>query len=129
MMDADGSPGLLQIGQIALTARDVPRAIAFYRDVLGLKFLFQAGQLGFLECGAIRLMLSAPEQPAFAHPSSILYFKVSDIRSSHRALEQRGVRFTSDPHAVAKLPYHELWMAFFQDSEDNILAIMSEVRG
>jgi methylmalonyl-CoA/ethylmalonyl-CoA epimerase len=129
MMDADGSPGLLQIGQIALTARDVPRAIAFYRDVLGLKFLFQAGQLGFLECGGVRLMLSAPEQPAFAHPSSILYFKVNDIRSSHRALEQRGIRFTSDPHAVAKLPDHELWMAFFQDSEDNILAIMSEVRG
>jgi methylmalonyl-CoA/ethylmalonyl-CoA epimerase len=79
-------------------------AIAFYRDLLGLRFLFQAGQLGFLECGGVRLMLSAPEQPAFAHPSSILYFKVNDIRSSHRALEQRGVRFTSDPHAVAKLP-------------------------
>jgi methylmalonyl-CoA/ethylmalonyl-CoA epimerase len=72
--------------------------------------------MGFLECGGVRLMLSAPEQPAFAHPSSILYFKVNDIRASHRA-PSSGVRFTSDPHAVAKLPDHELWMAFFQDAK------------
>ena len=77
------SPGLSQIGQIAVNAHDIERAIAFYRDTLGMKFLFQAGTLGFFDCGGVRLMLSPPESAEYDHPGSILYYKVTDIQASH----------------------------------------------
>jgi methylmalonyl-CoA/ethylmalonyl-CoA epimerase len=121
-------PGLRQIGQIAINAKDTERATAFYRDVLGLKLLFQAGpNLSFFDCGGVRLMVTVPE-PEFDHPSAILYYKVDDIRVSYEALKARGAEFRDGPHLVAKMPDHELWMAFLKDSEGNTLALMSEVR-
>ncbi len=120
--------GLSQISQIAVNARDIDRAAAFYRDVLGMKLLFRAGQLAFFDAGGIRLMLTLPEKPEFDHPSSILYFKVADIKAAHGALAGRGVPFEDEPHLVARMPDHELWMTFFRDSENNLLALMSEAR-
>lgn len=117
------------IGQIALPARDIERATAFYRDSLGLPLLFRAGHLSFFDCGGVRLMLAPPETPEAAQVGSVLYFRVDDIQSSCRTLSDRGVRFMRQPHLVARMPDHELWMAFFRDSEANILAVMSEVRG
>lgn len=118
-----------QIAQISMTARDVPRAVSFYRDTLGLPLLFEAPpQMAFFDCGGIRLMVSAPTEPELDHPGSILYFKVEDIRSVHATYQERGVTFRSEPHLVARMPDHELWMAFFHDSEGNTLALMSEVR-
>ncbi len=118
----------MQIAQISVTVHDVDRAVAFYRDTLGLKLLFQAPpNMAFFDSAGIRLMLSIPE-PEFDHPSSVLYFKVADIRARHAELSARGVTFRDGPHLVAKMPDHDLWMAFFQDSEGNILALMSEVR-
>lgn len=118
-----------QIAQISMTARDVSRAVAFYRDTLGLKLLFEAPpQMAFFDCGGIRLMLGVPTEPEFDHPGSILYFRVDDIRSVHATYQERGVTFRSEPHLVARMPDHELWMAFFHDSEGNTLALMSEVR-
>lgn len=118
-----------QIAQISMTARDVSRAVAFYRDTLGLKLLFEAPpQMAFFDCGGIRLMLGVPAEPEFDHPGSILYFRVDDIRSVHATYQERGVTFRSEPHLVARMPDHELWMAFFHDSEGNTLALMSEVR-
>jgi methylmalonyl-CoA/ethylmalonyl-CoA epimerase len=120
--------GLSQIGQIAINVHDTARAVAFYRDQLGMKLLFTAGQLAFFDCGDIRLMLTQPEKPEFDHPASILYFKVPDIQQAHAALSERSVKFEDAPHLIARMPDHELWMAFFRDSENNLLALMSEVR-
>lgn len=120
--------GLSQIGQIAINVHDTARAVAFFRDQLGMKLLFSAGQLAFFDAGGIRLMLDKAEKPEFDHPSSILYFKVPDIKQAHATLSQRGVKFEDAPHMIARMPDHELWMTFFRDSENNLLALMSEVR-
>lgn len=119
---------LNNLGQIAVIVHDLERATAFYREVLGMPFLFQAPNLAFFNCNGVRVMLGPPESPEFDHPSSILYFKVDDIHLAHTTLVGRGVRFRDQPHLVAKLPDHELWMTFFEDLDHNILALMSEVR-
>ncbi|MEK6259690.1 MAG: VOC family protein [Planctomycetota bacterium] len=116
------------IGQIAINVRDVPKAVAFYRDVLGMTFLFELPTMGFFECGGIRLMLSKAESPEFDHPASIIYYKVDDIQQTFEALSQQGVEFVSPPCLVAPMPDHDLWMAFFRDPDQNALALMSEVR-
>ncbi|HEX3130684.1 MAG TPA: VOC family protein [Thermoanaerobaculia bacterium] len=119
----------MQIGQIAINAKDVARATAFYRDVLGLKLLFQAGpKLSFFDCGGVRLMVTTAEEAEFDHPASILYYKVDDIRASYEAIKGRGAEFRDEPHLVAKMPDHELWITSFWDTEGNTLALMSEVR-
>jgi methylmalonyl-CoA/ethylmalonyl-CoA epimerase len=118
--------GLSTIGQIAITVTDVDRAIAFYRDVLGLKFLFQFPNLGFFACDGVRLMISGAEKPGESNGSAI-YFKVPDIRQAFESLSQRGAPFEREPHLVARMPDHELWMAFFRDPDRNLLALMSEV--
>ncbi len=125
-MAADTTVGLSQIGQIGIPARDLDRAVAFYRDALGMRHLFSVPNLAFFDCGGIRLMLSRPERPELDHPSSIIYFKVDDIAAAYRALAERGVRFEDTPHVIAKMETYDLWMAFFRDSEENYLAIMSE---
>ncbi|OLD64757.1 MAG: glyoxalase [Acidobacteria bacterium 13_1_40CM_2_68_5] len=127
-MTTESRFGLDRIGQIAVNVKDLDRATAFYRDALGMRPLFQAPRLAFFDCGGIRLMLSLPEKPEFDHPGSILYYKVDDIKAAHTALRGRGVPFEGEPHVVAQLPAHDLWMAFCRDSEGNLLALMSEVR-
>ena len=119
--------GLSQIGQISVTVHDLERAVGFYRDRLGMKHLFTVPKMAFFDAGGVRLMLGVPEKPEFDHPSSILYFKVGDIQEAHRTLSGRGVAFEGVPHLIAKLETHDLWMAFFRDSEKNLLAVMSEV--
>lgn len=118
---------LSRIGQIAINAHDVERATAFYRDTLGMKYLFSAPKLAFFDCEGVRLMLSPPEEKEFDHPSSVLYFRVDDIQAAHATLAGRGVKFMGQPHVVAKMPAYDLWMAFFRDSEENVLALMAEV--
>lgn len=118
---------LQRIGQISIRALDVERATTFYRDVLGLRFLFSAGPaMSFFELGGIRLMLGLPSEPRFDHPSSILYLDVADIHAAHRRMSERGVMFEREPFLVAPLATSDLWMAFFRDSEDNVLALQSE---
>lgn len=122
-------PGIARLGQIQIRARDMERAADFYEKTLGLKLLFKAPPgLAFFDCGGIRLMLDRPEKPEFDHASSILYFSVADIKAAHAALKDKGVRFEDEPHLIARLPDHDLWMTFFRDSEDNVLALMSEVK-
>jgi methylmalonyl-CoA/ethylmalonyl-CoA epimerase len=118
--------GLSVIGQIGITVTDVDLAIRFYRDTLGMKFLFQAGSLGFFDCAGVRLMLSGSEKPGDTY-SSILYFRVPDIQAASRTLVEKGVALESQPHLVARMPDHDLWMAFFRDPDRNLLGIMSEV--
>ena len=120
--------GITRLGQIAVNAKDVERAAGFYQDVLGLKLLFKAPPgLAFFACGGVRLMLSRAEKPEFDHPCSVLYFAVPDIQAAYGKLKESGVHFEDEPHLLAKMPTHDLWMTFFRDSEGNLLALMSEV--
>ena len=121
--------GLSAIGQIAMNATDIPRAVAFYRDTLGMRLLFEAPpKMAFFDCAGVRLMLSLPETPEYDHPGSVLYFRVDDIEQAYAQLKERGVAFQGKPHLIARMPDHELWMTFFKDSEGNILALMAEKR-
>ncbi len=128
-MSTATSPMLKSILQLAINVKDPERAVAFYRDKLGLRLLFQAPPaLAFFDCGGVRLMLDRPAAPEFDHPSSVLYFLVDDIEAAHRELAGRGVAFRDAPHKIADLPDHELWMTFFHDSEGNTHALMAEIR-
>ena len=118
---------LTQIGQIAIPVKDVDRATTFYRDTLGMRFLFSAPNLAFFDCGGVRLMLTVPEKAEFDHPASILYYKVQDIQAAHKTLTEHGVAFEQNPGLVHKAEDHDLWIAGFRDSEGNYVALMSEV--
>ena len=124
---ADTKVALSTIGQIAITVKDVDRATRFYRDTLGLRFLFQFPGLAFFDAGGVRLMLSKAEDPRFDHPASILYYKVADIQAAHAGLEAKGVTVEETPHIVAPMPDHDLWISSYLDSEGNHFALMSEV--
>jgi methylmalonyl-CoA/ethylmalonyl-CoA epimerase len=117
---------LKEIGQIALTVRDLAKAKDFYGRVLGLEFLFDAGNMIFFKCGNVRLLIGAA---ANAEPSegTIIYFRTADIHATHGALKEQGVRILQAPHVVAKMKEHDLWLAFLKDPEGNTLALMSEV--
>ena len=119
--------GPAQVGQISINVHDVDRAVSFYRDKLGLRYLFQVPKMAFFDCGGVRLLLGLPETPEFDHPGSVIYFKVLDIQASFQTLKERGVEFEGQPHLIAKLSDHDLWMAFFRDVDRNLLAVMSEV--
>jgi methylmalonyl-CoA/ethylmalonyl-CoA epimerase len=128
MMTTATRVGISSIGQIAINIKDLDRATEFYRDLMGLPLLFSTGKLTFFDCGGVRLMLSAPEKPEFDHPSSIIYFAVPDIKVAHQQMLGGGARFEDEPHLIAKMPDHDLWMTFFRDTEGNFLALMSEVK-
>lgn len=120
--------GLSEIGQIFVNVRDLDRAVAFYRDQLGMKHLFNAPpQMAFFDLGGIRLLLGVAEKPEFDHPASLVYYKVPDIQAAHAILEGRGVRFEHPPHLVHRGEGYELWLASFRDLDANPLALMSEV--
>lgn len=115
-----------RLAQLALTVRDVSSAVHFYRDVLGIPFLFEAPpKLAFFDCGGIRLMISQPEGVP-STGNSALYFKVDDIHGEHQRLASAGVKFAEEPHRIARLADREVWLAAFHDPEGNLLALMSE---
>jgi len=121
-------PTLNQIGQIFVNVKDLERAIAFYRDTLGMTYLFQAPpNMAFFDCGGIRIMLGIADRPEVNHPASVIYYKVVDIERVYETFAARGVEFIIKPHLVAPMPTYDLWLADFKDSEGNILALMSEV--
>ena len=120
--------GLSAIEQIAVNAQDIDRAVAFYRDKLGMKHLFSVPpNLAFFDCDGIRLMLSLPAKPEFDHPSSIIYFKVDDIQQAYAMLTERGVQFEEKPIFVADMGSYDLWLGSFRDSENNLLALMGHI--
>jgi methylmalonyl-CoA/ethylmalonyl-CoA epimerase len=114
------------IAQIALTVRDLAESRAFYEKTLGMKLLFDAGQMVFFQCGSIRLMIGLPEKP-LAPEGTILYFKVTNIQDTTSSLKAKGVIFIQEPHLVAKMPDHDLWLAAFKDPTGNVIELMSEV--
>jgi len=118
---------LSQIGKISVNVHDLERAASFYKDTLGMKHLFTVPpKMAFFDCAGIRLMLAIPERPDLDHPSSILYFEVPDIESAHKVLQSRGVHFETKPMLVAPVATHDLWLAEFRDSENNVLALTCE---
>jgi methylmalonyl-CoA/ethylmalonyl-CoA epimerase len=118
-----------ELAQVTNVVHDLDRAVRFHRDVLGLPLLFQAPpSLAFFQMGAVRLMLSPPENAGQDHPGSVLYFRVSDIDAVHRRLLERGVKFVGEPHRVHEAADYDLWMAFFHDPDDNPMALMEEKR-
>jgi methylmalonyl-CoA/ethylmalonyl-CoA epimerase len=121
--------GLSQIGQIAIPVSDIDRAVEFYRDTLGMQFLFQAPPgLAFFDCGGVRLLLDTPAKAESTNYSSIIYFNVPDIQDAFATLSACGVDFAAKPHFIAQMADHALWMAFFRDPDRNMLALMSEIR-
>lgn len=132
------APSLTGVGQIAIVVDDVARATAFYRDVLGVPFLFAAPgpdgapgsvSLAFFDVGGVRLMLSRAEAPSDggAVPgTSVVYYRVADLDATHAAVVARGAMSAGAPHRIARMPDHDLWMAFVRDSEGNLLGLMSE---
>ena len=122
-------PGLSEISQIAIVVSDVAKATVFYRDVLGLKFLFGAGpNLAFLAAGPVRIMLTTPQGAGEAGKNSILYFKTTDIAGMFAAVVARGATSESEPRMIAQMPDHELWLAAVRDPDGNVVGLMSEVR-
>jgi methylmalonyl-CoA/ethylmalonyl-CoA epimerase len=126
---ATGTPTVkpAALGQVGMSVRDLETMTAFYRDKLGLPFLFAAPGMSFFDLGGVRLMLSLPEPGHEQRHGSILYLRVADIRAAHAGLVAAGVVFEGVPHAVHRAPTHELWLAFFRDPEENVMALMSEV--
>src|ERR1700739_2009743 len=115
------------VAPAAVSFDTLARAKDFYQNTLGMTFLFDAGQLVFFKCGDIRIMLSTPEKSE-PRGGTILYYKVADIHATHAELKARGERFLAEPHLIAKMPDHDLWMAFLKDTEGNTIAIMCEFR-
>ena len=127
-MGSEATFGLSRIRQIALVVHDLPEAVAYYRDKLGMKLLFEAPPgMAFFDCNGIWLMLSLPEKD-FDQAGSVLYFEVEDIQAAHRTLSERGVQFIDDPHLIADMGTYQLWMSFFRDPNGNPLALRSEIK-
>ena len=124
---ADGAQ-VRRLGQLGVSVKDLEGMTAFYRDAVGLRFLFAAPGMSFFDLGGARLMLSLPEKGSEHRHGSILYLDVADIVASHAALVARGVTFEGKPHVVHRYPGGELWVAFFSDPEGNMLALMSDVK-
>ena len=120
---------LPELAQVTNVVHDIDRAVEFHRDTLGLPLLFQAPpSLAFFQMGAVRLMLSPPENAEQDHPGSVLYLRVTDIEAVHRTLVGRGVKFAGEPHRVHQAADYDLWLAFFHDPDNNPMALMEEKR-
>jgi len=119
---------LSALGQIALPVSDADRADAFYGEKLGLPRLFRFGDLVFFDCGGVRLMLEGNSTKASQTEGVCLYYRVEAIDGAYEELKARGVPFDDAPHLIARMPDHELWMAFFRDPDRNLLALMEERR-
>lgn len=124
-MASDVAVRFSEIMQVALTVKDVKEATAFYSDVLGMQFLFDAGNMAFFQCGGVRVLIGEGETKP---TGTLLYFRVQDLQATHASLRERGVEFTEEPHLVARMPDHDLWLAFIRDPSGNLLGIMEEKR-
>ncbi|MGB6686304.1 MAG: VOC family protein [Terracidiphilus sp.] len=124
--EAQNEVGLQDIAQIAFSVPNLAEAKVFYQDVLELKFLFEAGTMAFFQCGSVRLMIGEAEKPTLSE-GTIVYFRVADLKTTAHLLESRGISFVQQPHLVARMKSHDLWMAFLKDPAGNTLGLMSEV--
>ena len=112
--------------QIAVPCKDVSRATAFYRDAVGLQFVFESGGLAFLMCGSVRFMLAKPEANDPVHAISCVYFSTDDIIEAAKTLASKGAAMEGEPHIVGRLPGRDVWLAHWRDTEGNLMAFMQE---
>ena len=115
--------------QVGLHVEDLDRAESFYRDVLGARFVARYDPPGllFFDLGGVRLLLE------HGAPASLLYLRVPDIDATWADLVAQGVTTESEPHVIHKdeagefgPPGNEEWMAFFRDSEGNLVGIVEQ---
>jgi methylmalonyl-CoA/ethylmalonyl-CoA epimerase len=128
-MNAEGNAHAVHldtIGQIAVTVTDLERSRSFYSDVLGMKFLFDAGPMTFFQCGAIRFMIGTAPHPV--HAGTILYFRVDDIHACYATLAAKGAEFLEKPNLVARMQDHDLWIAVLADPDGNLIGLMCEAK-
>lgn len=122
-------PALSGLSQVSMRVLDLDRAVAFYRDVLGLELLSEHEGMAFVLAGSVRIMLAIPPSAEFDHPGSVLYFDSRDIEADCAALEALGVEILREPFVVHNEDNHEFWLAFFRDSEGNTLGLSQWRRG
>jgi methylmalonyl-CoA/ethylmalonyl-CoA epimerase len=120
------SAHLSGILQLAVTVKDIARATTFYRDVLGLRLLMEGPNMAFFDCGGVRLYLACGAGAAHQSGGGSIYFRTTDIRAQCAALKSSGVEIHQEPHLLARMPGHDLWLMWIRDSEDNLLGIMEE---
>jgi methylmalonyl-CoA/ethylmalonyl-CoA epimerase len=117
-----------KVGQLLIPVDDFEKGLAFYRDVLGIPFLFAAPpQMAFFNCGGIRLLVGVLPPGEKPQRGSAIYFQVADIKGIHASLKANGVAFRAEPHIVHRTPTSELWLAEFTDPDGNQLSLMSEI--
>jgi methylmalonyl-CoA/ethylmalonyl-CoA epimerase len=114
------------VGQVALSVANADRSEAFFAETLGLRRLFRFGTLVFFDCAGLRLLIEQAANEAAIESASPIYFRVADIALARRELESRGVTFVDQLHCVAPMPDHDLWMTFFRDPDEHLLALMME---
>jgi methylmalonyl-CoA/ethylmalonyl-CoA epimerase len=113
------------VAQIALSVTELPRATAFYRDILGLKLLFEVPGMSFFDVDGVRLMLSAHGGKPGGR-DTVFYFKVADAEQAHADLSGKGARFDQPPHVIGRTPASEVMLAWCTDPDGNLLGLMSE---
>lgn len=124
MSDTSNAGVFGTIGQVARSVSDIAAATAWYRHVLGLPFLFAAGNLAFFDCNGTRLMLAEGETNA----ESVLYFRVSDLHGEAARLEAAGAKLVSAPHRIhTHEDGTEEWMAFVEDNDERPLGLMAVI--
>ena len=123
------STQIQSLGQVSIASSNVERSVTFYRDVLGLSFLFQAGpNLAFLMAGSTRILIGGPEGDGADASHPVLYYKVGDLPAKHAELKHRGANMVDEPHMIANMGDHELWMFFVRDPDHHLVGLMCEVR-
>ena len=125
-MSSDVAVRVNEVMQIALTVNDLAQAKHFYGEVLGMPFLFDAGNMAFFQCGGVRLLIGTGETKP--NHGTLVYFRVADLEATRRGLRDRGVEFAQEPQMIARMPDHELWLAYVQDPSGNLLGLMEERR-
>ena len=128
MSTAVSTPGITGVGQIQVNAKDLEASRAFYRDVLGLPLILEIPGAVFFDAGNLRLMVAKAERPEFDHPASIIYYRVPDLDAAFQAVRAAGAAVAHEPQLIARMPDHELWMAFVRDPAENYIGLMAEVR-
>jgi methylmalonyl-CoA/ethylmalonyl-CoA epimerase len=129
-MATEEGVALSKIRQIALPVREITEAKRFYRDILGMRHLFDAPPgLSFFDCGGVQLMLAGPEGQGKdgEQQHGVVFYDVSDIKGTHAKIESSGARTLEAPRIVARMNGREIWVSAVSDGQGNVVGLMSEV--
>jgi predicted enzyme related to lactoylglutathione lyase len=116
-----------RLQQIAITTTDLPRAIVFYRDVLGLPLMFQTNGMAFFDVAGIRLMIAVDPKRPKARATSIIYFDTPDFNETVEKLKQLKLPLDGAVETVQRTSQGSLRLQQFRDPDGNTLAVMGIV--